>query len=55
MSKRADEAQSKVLKETCTEYVVDVYEARDFVEIHGRAGGDDVCYRVYNDGSICER
>lgn len=27
----------------------------DFIEIKGEIGGDMLCYRVYNDGSICEK
>jgi len=54
-SSRADKAQDKVLSETCMEYVTDVYETPDFVEVHGRAGGDDICYRVYSNGRIYER
>lgn len=27
----------------------------DFVEIKGEIGGDLLCCRVYNDGSICEK
>lgn len=49
---RSDKAQDKVLEETCMEYVTDVHETPNFVEVHGNAGGDDVCYRVYDDGSI---
>lgn len=51
---RAEIAQDRILNETCMDYVVDVYETPDFVEVHGRAGGDDVCYRVYDDGAIYE-
>lgn len=52
---RVSRAQDKVLEETCMDYVVDAFGAPDFVEVHGRAGGDDVCYRVYDDGRIYER
>lgn len=54
-NERVSKAQDRVLNETCMEYVVDAYETPDFVEVHGRAGGDDVCFRVYNDGKIYER
>lgn len=37
------------------EYVTDVYTAPDFVQVDGKAGGDSICYRVYNDGTIVER
>lgn len=55
ISIRADQAQDRVLSETCMEYVTDVYETPDFVQVNGKAGGDSVCYRVYNDGTITER
>lgn len=52
---RIDKAQDRVLSETCMEYVTDVFAAPDFVQVDGKAGGDSVCYRVYNDGTIVER
>lgn len=52
---RIDKAQDRVLSETCMEYVTDVYAAPDFVQVDGKAGGDSVCYRVYNDGTIVEK
>lgn len=52
---RVSKAQDRVLSETCMEYVTDVYAAPDFVQVDGKAGGDSVCYRVYNDGTIVER
>ncbi len=57
MSKRdrADKAQNKILFETCIEYITEVCGAPDFVRIEGKAGGDPVCYRVYNDGTIAEK
>ena len=55
ISKRADKAQDRVLSGACMEYVTDVYEAPDFVQVDGKAGGDNVCFRVYDDGTITER
>lgn len=52
---RADKAQDRILMETCMEYVTDVYEAPDFVQVCGMAGGDSVCYRVYDNGKIVEK
>lgn len=52
---KVSKAQDRVLSETCMEYVTDVYTAPDFVQVNGKAGGDSVCYRVYNDGTIVER
>ena len=34
------------------EYIIDVREARDFIEIVGCIGGDVLTYRVYDDGSV---
>ena len=53
--KRTEKAQNRVLNETCMEYVTDVIPTPDFVEVHGRAGGDDLCFRVYENGEIYER
>lgn len=53
--KRTEKAQDRVLDETCMEYVTDVIPTPDFVEVHGRAGGDDLCFRVYDNGAIYER
>ncbi len=52
---RIGKAQDRVLSETCMEYVTDVYAAPDFVQVDGKAGGDSVCYRVYNDGTMVEK
>ena len=54
-NKRVQRAQDRVLDETCMEYVTDVIPTPDFVEVHGRAGGDDLCIRVYDNGEIYER
>lgn len=27
----------------------------DFYEVHGSAGGEALTYRIYDNGSICER
>lgn len=37
------------------DYILDIYEAKDFVEICGKVGGDSISYRVYDDGRITER
>lgn len=54
-NKRVKRAQDRVLDETCMEYVTDVIPTPDFVEVHGRVGGDDLCFRVYDNGEIYER
>ena len=52
---RLKQAKQKVLFETNMDYIIDVYEMPDFIEVHGRSGGEDVCFRVYNNGKIYER
>lgn len=37
------------------DYVTDIYHDPDFVEIHGKMGGDDLTFRVYKTGMVCER
>lgn len=37
------------------DYILDIYEAKDFVEICGKVSGDSISYRVYDDGRITER
>ncbi|MDO4649903.1 MAG: hypothetical protein Q4B26_14785 [Eubacteriales bacterium] len=51
-SERAKKAQNIVLEETSMEFITDVIETPDFVEIKGECGGDMLCYRVYDDGSV---
>lgn len=52
---RVDKALDKIYTETPMEYHLEINEARDFVEVVGRAGGDTLTYRVYDNGSIYER
>lgn len=50
-------AQEKGIREVESRLEV-IYVTRstpDFVEIQGEIGGDVLCYRVYNDGSIYEK
>ena len=54
-NKRVERGRNRVLDETCMEYVTDVIPTPDFVEVHGRSGGDDLCFRVYDNGEIYER
>ena len=54
-NKRVKRAQDRVLSEICMEYVTAVIPTPDFVEVHGKAGGDDLCFRVYDNGEIYER
>lgn len=50
---RIRKAQDKALERL--DYILETVSALDFVEIVGRVGGDVVTYRVYNDGSVCEK
>ena len=37
------------------DYILEENKGPDFVEIVGKTGGDTITYRVYKDGSVCER
>ena len=50
---RIRKAQDKVRERL--DYILESVPALDFVEIVGNVGGDVVTYRVYNDGSVCEK
>ena len=52
-TERVRKAQDKALESL--DYILETIPAPDFVEVVGRAGGDTVTYRVYNDGSVYER
>lgn len=53
ITERVRKAQDKVLE--CLDYILETIPTPDFVEIVGRAGGDVVTYRVYDDGSVYEK
>lgn len=50
---RTDRAQEKALE--YLDYIMECLETPDFVAVTGRAGGDVVTYRVYDDGSMYVR
>ena len=52
-TERVKNAQNKALE--YLDYILEMVPASDFVEIVGHVGGDVVTYRVYNDGSVCEK
>ena len=52
-TERVRKAQDKALGSL--DYILETIPTLGFVEIVGRAGGVTVTYRVYDDGSICER
>lgn len=37
------------------DYILDEYMAPEFTEIVGNIGGDTLTFRVYKDGSVCEK
>lgn len=47
---RTDRAQERALE--YLDYIMECSEELDFVEVTGRAGGDVVTYRIYDDGSM---
>ena len=52
-AERIKKAQDKALERL--DYILETVSALDFVEVVGLVGGDVVTYRVYNDGSVCEK
>lgn len=52
-NKRVEDAKRRFME--CYDYILDVYDAGDFVEIVGRVGGDTVTLRYYNNGDVFER
>ena len=50
-NKRVDKVQNYILDNTGVDYVLEVYEALDFVELVCKEGGDTITYRAYDKGS----
>ena len=44
-----------VYEKTPIDKIIDYYKTMQFVEVTGKAGGDTLTYRIYNDGSITVR
>ena len=44
-----------VFEKTPIDNIIDYYETRDFIEVTGRAGGDVLTYRIYNNGTVTEK
>ena len=58
MKKRPESTRVKQATKKAREvfdYILEVYEARDFVEIVARVGGDTVTRRYYDNGMECDR
>lgn len=49
------EALKIIFKDTPIEYIIDIRNGLNFVEVVGDAGGDVLTYRVYNDGTLVAR
>lgn len=52
-NKRIEEAQKKTLE--IMDYILEVREAPNFIEITGCTGGDARMFRFYDDGMVTER
>ena len=52
-NRKTARAQEKALE--YLDYIMECFEASDFVEVTGRVGGDVVTYRIYDDGSMYVR
>ena len=50
---RAEKAQDRVLDSL--DYVMEVHETPDYVEVIGKTGGDVLTFRVMDDGTVYER
>ena len=50
-----EEARKIALNRTPISSIIDIYDLGGCFEVTGRAGGDVLVYRIYSDGSICER
>ena len=44
-----------VYDKTPIDKIIDYYETKDFIEVTGKAGGDTLTYRIYNDGTVTVR
>lgn len=54
-SDRIKAACMKLLQEDGIEEIIETHETPDYVQVHGKTGGDYVTFRVYNDGRIYEK
>lgn len=59
MKKQGERAKTAIRKllidEECLEEIIEVHETPDYVQVHGKIGGDYVTYRVFSDGNIYEK
>lgn len=52
---RVNKATTILFENTPADRILETYEAKDFVEFICVAGGDPLCYRVYDNGKIYEK
>ena len=50
-----EKALNIIFEDTPIEYIIEIRNGRDFIEVVGNAGGDVLTYRVYNDGTLVAR
>ena len=44
-----------IYSNTPLDSITDMYQTKEFTEVTGKAGGDTLTYRVYENGTITER
>lgn len=54
-NQRINKAQNIILNERGVDYILNAVATPNFVEITASMGGDILCFRVYDDGSIYAR
>jgi len=47
--------QKIVFEKTPIDKITNYYKTMSFIEVTGRAGGDVLTFRIYNDGTVTER
>ena len=50
-----EEVKKIVSERTPIGSIIEMYDCGSFWEVTGRAGGDVLTYRIYSNGSVCER
>jgi hypothetical protein len=47
--------ESLVYRSTPIDKIQSMYEGYNFIEVNGRAGSDNLTYRIYNNGMVVEK
>ena len=50
-----EKAKEIIYENTPLDSIVEIIPTPDFIEITGKAGGDYLTYRVYNNGTLSQR